>query len=108
VLRARLHATFSRAWRPAGTYRQLLAIVASGERSALLRQLQVPTLVLHGAADPLVPPAAARDLAAKIPGARLRLIEQLGHDLGAEALIGQEIAAFCAAAGQRAQPQRRR
>ncbi len=39
---------------------------------------------------------------------RLRLIEQLGHDLGAEALIGQEIAAFCAAAGQGAQPQRRR
>jgi proline iminopeptidase len=97
VLRARLHATFSRAWRPAGTYRQLLAIVASGDRSALLRQLQVPTLVLHGAADPLVPPAAARDLADKIPGARLRLIEQLGHDLGAEALLAEEIGAMCIA-----------
>jgi proline iminopeptidase len=53
--------------------------------------------VLHGAADPLVPPAAARDLAAKIPGARLRLIEQLGHDLGAEALLAEEIGAMCIA-----------
>ncbi len=95
-LRARMRASFSRAYRPAGTYRQLLAIIASGDRSRALRQLQVPTLVLHGADDPLVPPSAGRDLARKIPAARLALIDGMGHDLGPLARLTQEIGDFCA------------
>lgn len=96
LLRERMHATFSRAWRPAGSTRQLLAIIASGDRSDDLRRLTVPTLVLHGAADPLVPVSSARDLARKIPGAQLAIIEHMGHDLGPLALIASEISAFCA------------
>lgn len=96
ALRERLRVSFSRAWRPAGTYRQLLAIIASGDRSQDLRRLAVPTLVLHGAADPLVPVSSARDLARKIPGAQLAIIEHMGHDLGPLDRIAEEIGAFCA------------
>jgi pimeloyl-ACP methyl ester carboxylesterase len=97
VLRERMQVTFSRAWRPAGTYRQMLAIIASGDRSADLQRLAVPTLVLHGAADPLIPVSSARDLARKIPGAQLAIIEHMGHDLGPLEQIGDEIATFCGA-----------
>jgi proline iminopeptidase len=97
LLRERLHVTFRRAWRPAGTVRHLLAIIASGDRSAALRQLTVPTLVLHGAADPLIPVAAAHDLARKIPNSELRIVDQMGHDLGPQQLLADEIARFCTA-----------
>lgn len=70
-----------RAYRPAGLARQLVAVVADGDRSRLLGSLEVPTLVLHGAADPLVPAAAAHDLATKIVGATLDLVDGMGHDL---------------------------
>ena len=70
-----------RSYRPRGTARQLLAIAADGDRSALLSGIKAPTQVLHGLADPLVPAAAGRDLAARIPGARLELIEGMGHDM---------------------------
>jgi pimeloyl-ACP methyl ester carboxylesterase len=79
--RERLEASVRRAWRPTGTARQLLAIVADGDRSALLASITAPTQVVHGADDPLVPPAAANDLAAKIPGAALELVPGMGHDL---------------------------
>jgi pimeloyl-ACP methyl ester carboxylesterase len=46
-----------------------------------LHRIRCPTLVLHGLADPLIPPDAARRMARAIPGARLRLVEGLGHDL---------------------------
>jgi proline iminopeptidase len=75
----------------------MLAIVASGDRSAQLRRLQVPTLVLHGDADPLVPVSAGRELARKIPGARLRIVENMGHDLGPLEILAQEIGEFCLA-----------
>ena len=64
----------------AGTSRQLLAILATGDRRPLLARIAVPTLVLHGADDPLVPEAAGRDTAAHIPGARLEIIPGMGHD----------------------------
>lgn len=79
--RQRLDASVRRAWRPTGTARQLLAIVADGDRSALLAGITAPTQVVHGADDPLVPPAAANDLAAKIHGAALELVPGMGHDL---------------------------
>ena len=64
-----------------GQPRQLLAIVADGDRREALRKLRVPTLVLHGDADPLVPFAAGKDTAENIPGARLVPIEGMGHEL---------------------------
>jgi pimeloyl-ACP methyl ester carboxylesterase len=79
--RQRLEAAVRGAWRPAGTARQMLAIVADGDRSPLLAKIRVPTRVVHGADDPLVPPAAAPDLVAKIRGATLDLVPGMGHDL---------------------------
>ncbi|HEY2926607.1 alpha/beta fold hydrolase [Piscinibacter sp.] len=80
-LHQRLGMSVRRSYRPRGTARQLTAIAADGDRSPLLSQIMAPTQVLHGLADPLVPVAAGRDLASKIPGARLELIEGMGHDL---------------------------
>jgi pimeloyl-ACP methyl ester carboxylesterase len=78
---ARLRASVERAWRPAGTARQLVAVAADGDRSPMLGGITAPTRVIHGQADPLVPVAAAHDLAAKIRGAELDLIDGMGHDL---------------------------
>ncbi|UCE30026.1 MAG: alpha/beta fold hydrolase [Burkholderiales bacterium] len=80
-LRAQVAGWVRRAYRPAGTIRQLVAIAASGDRSGLLSQVRAPTLVVHGLLDPLIPVAAGRDLARRIPGARLEVIEGMGHDL---------------------------
>ena len=80
-LRERLEASVRRAYRPAGTARQLLAIVADGDRTPLLRQIRHPTRVIHGADDPLVPPAAGQQLASQIAGATLDLVPGMGHDL---------------------------
>ena len=64
-----------------GTARQMLAVLASGDRSDSLRTIRAPTLVLHGSADALVPPAHGVDCARKIPGAQLELVKGMGHDL---------------------------
>ena len=83
----------------AGTARQLLAILATGDRRPLLQQIRAPTLVLHGADDPLVPIAAGRDTAAHIPGATLEIIEGMGHDFPPSlmARIATRIAEHCRA-----------
>lgn len=80
-LRERLLATVARAYRPAGTARQILAILADGDRSALLPRIEAPTRVIHGADDPLVPAACGLDLAARIRGAEMDLVPGMGHDL---------------------------
>jgi pimeloyl-ACP methyl ester carboxylesterase len=67
-IRQRLLASARRAYRPAGTARQLLAIVADGDRSPLLSRIGAPTRVIHGEADPLVPVACGRDLVRRIAG----------------------------------------
>lgn len=85
-LRRGLDFTLSRAYRPAGTLRQLLAITADPDRSAKLRGLTTPTLLIHGAVDPLVPVAAAHHLMKVIPHAALRIIDGMGHDLPAWAM----------------------
>lgn len=72
---------FDRAFDPAGIARQMAAIVASGSRREALAGVTVPTLVLHGSDDPLVPPAAGEATARAIPGARWHAIEGMGHDL---------------------------
>ncbi len=73
--------SFERAYHPSGTRRQLVAIWASGNRKPALAGVHVPTLVLHGAADPLIPVENGRDTAQAIPGARLQIIAGMGHDL---------------------------
>lgn len=71
----------ARACRPHGIIRQYAAIVADGDRSGELTGVDVPSLVIHGTADPLVPAAAGNDTANAIPGARYIEIPKLGHDL---------------------------
>jgi pimeloyl-ACP methyl ester carboxylesterase len=65
---------------PAGTARQLAAILASGDRREQLHRIAAPTLVIHGADDPLVRVAAGRDTARHIRGARLKIVPGMGHD----------------------------
>jgi pimeloyl-ACP methyl ester carboxylesterase len=79
--RARAERNFARGLYPAGTGRQLRAILASGSRKERLRQVTAPTLVIHGTVDPLVRPEGGKDTAASIPGAKLLMIEGMGHAL---------------------------
>lgn len=80
-LRRRVTRSMRRCYCPGGSTRQMLALLAAGDRSAALATIACPTLVIHGAADPLVPPACGQDLAARIAGARFESIEGMGHDL---------------------------
>jgi pimeloyl-ACP methyl ester carboxylesterase len=80
-IRALAAEAFDRGHSPAGTGRQLAAIMASGDRTDRLRGLRVPTLVFHGRDDPLVPFRGGRATADAIPGARLIAIPGMGHDL---------------------------
>jgi pimeloyl-ACP methyl ester carboxylesterase len=73
--------SFDRGYDPTGGGRQLAAIIASGDRTSELRRIRVPTLVIHGTADKLVNPSGGRATAKAIPGARLLMIEGMGHDL---------------------------
>jgi pimeloyl-ACP methyl ester carboxylesterase len=73
--------TFTRGLYPAGVARQMVAILASGSRKAALGKVRVPTLVIHGAADPLVPVECGIDVADTVPGAQRLIIEGMGHAL---------------------------
>ena len=79
--RARAERCFERGLSPAGVGRQFRAILASGSRKGRLHAVQAPTLVIHGIVDPLVHPAGGKDTAASIPGAKLLMIEGMGHAL---------------------------
>jgi pimeloyl-ACP methyl ester carboxylesterase len=83
-LRELARASFDRGYHPEGTARQLLAILASGDRTETLRRLDVPTVVIHGTDDALIDVSGGKATAAAIPGARLELIEGMGHDLPRE------------------------
>jgi pimeloyl-ACP methyl ester carboxylesterase len=72
--------SYDRCYHPDGATRQLAAMIASGSRANGLRQLQIPTLVIHGLDDTLIEPSGGRRTAALIPDARLLLIEDMGHD----------------------------
>lgn len=98
-LRERVIAEHARAFNPAGVGRQRKAIGADGDRTAELRTLRVPTVVLHGAEDPLVQPIGGEHTAAAIPGAELRIIPGMGHDLP-PALYDTIVDAICAAAAR--------
>jgi pimeloyl-ACP methyl ester carboxylesterase len=80
-LRALAAQSFDRGINPAGTGRQLAAIIASGDRTPLLRTISVPTLVIHGKRDRLVPLSGGRATARAIAGSRLLVIDGMGHDI---------------------------
>jgi pimeloyl-ACP methyl ester carboxylesterase len=100
VMRAQLQRVARRGYDPLGAERQLLAILASGDRRALLARITAPTLVIHGADDPLVPVAAGIDTAQSIRGAQLKVIPGMGHDFAPalQPLIADSIAAHIRAA----------
>ena len=81
ALRALVERNVDRRYYPAGGARQYLAVMASGDRVELLKRVRVPTLVLHGADDPLIHPDGARDVAKLVPGAALEFYPGWGHDL---------------------------
>ena len=78
---ARAAAAFDRAFYPEGMVRQMAAVRASGDRADGLRQLDVPTLVIHGRDDQLIMPSGGERTAALVPGANLLLLHDMGHDL---------------------------
>jgi pimeloyl-ACP methyl ester carboxylesterase len=83
-VRARAAAHFDRGYHPPGVARQLVGVVASGDRTAFLGKVSTPSLVIHGVDDPLVPVEAGKATAAAIPSADLLLIEGMGHDMPPE------------------------
>jgi pimeloyl-ACP methyl ester carboxylesterase len=99
-LRARIERSFDRCFYPAGLSRQFAAIVASGNRTEMLKRIRVPTLVIHGADDPLVPVEGGKHTAATVPGAKLEIVPGMGHDLAAGLwpILIEMITAHCKAA----------
>ena len=84
-LRAKLAAeVYDRSFYPEGFSRQLMAILANGDRREKLKSLKVPTLVIHGKDDPLVPVEGGIDISKNIPEAELLLIDGMGHSLPPE------------------------
>jgi pimeloyl-ACP methyl ester carboxylesterase len=81
VARQLITEAYDRCFYPEGMSRQLLAIVASGDRAEGLRRVAVPTLVVHGDVDPLVTPSGGERTAELVPGATLLMLEGMGHDL---------------------------
>ena len=77
---------YDRGYHPDGTARQFAAVVASPDRTPELRELSVPTVVIHGAEDGLIGASGGEATAAAIPGAELVVIEGMGHDLPVWAL----------------------
>jgi pimeloyl-ACP methyl ester carboxylesterase len=81
AIRAVAKASFERGYSPEGVARQIAAVLASGDRTGELRKLRVPTLVIHGADDPLIDVSGGEATAEAIPGAKLIVIPGMAHDL---------------------------
>jgi pimeloyl-ACP methyl ester carboxylesterase len=80
-IRERAGQSWDRNHDPRGVARQLLAILASPDRTAALAGIQAPTLVIHGKEDPLINPSGGRATAAAVPNSQLLVIPGMGHDL---------------------------
>ena len=81
VVGERVRQAVQRAYRPAGVLRQTLAVMSDDDRHELLPDITCPTLVIHGREDPLLPLPCGEDTARRIPGAQLRVIDGMGHDI---------------------------
>lgn len=80
-IREKAAEVYDRSFNPAGFARQYAAVLASGSRKEQLKTLAIPTLVIHGDSDPLVPVEHGIDTARTIPGAKLVILKGMGHDL---------------------------
>ena len=80
VLRDQIRRAMQRGHRPGGVLRQTLAVMADSARAEALPSLHVPTLVIHGDADRMVPLACGQDTARRIPGAQCHVVSGMGHD----------------------------
>ncbi|MBK8545502.1 MAG: alpha/beta hydrolase [Caulobacteraceae bacterium] len=96
IMRERLRSDVLRCYEPAGVARQLAAVIANGDRRPKLGKIKAPTVVLHGDPDPLVNVEGGKDLAANVPGAELRIVAGMGHDLPV-ALYDTIVDAICCA-----------
>ncbi|MEU9714487.1 alpha/beta fold hydrolase [Streptomyces sp. NPDC047976] len=81
AVRGRAARAFDRSYDPLGVGRQAVASVASGDRTERLRSLRLPTLVVHGADDPMCDVSGGRAVAGAVPGAELAVFPGMGHDL---------------------------
>lgn len=100
TLRAKVERQIDRRYYPQGVGRQYYAVVADGDRTNLLKTVKVPTLVIHGSDDPLLPVECGRDVAASVPGAVMHEEQGMGHEIPAELCqsLAAKIAAHCKAA----------
>ena len=80
-MRDRITRSYDRSFNPAGVLRQMSAIVASGDFRKHTRSIKSPTLVVHGNADPLVPIEGGHDIAKLVRGARMEIMDGMGHDV---------------------------
>jgi pimeloyl-ACP methyl ester carboxylesterase len=80
-VRERAGRAYDRGYDVSAGGRQLGAIIASGDRTKALARIKAPTLVIHGSVDKMIRPSGGRATAKAIPGARLMMIEGMGHDL---------------------------
>ena len=97
ALRAFVEKNVDRRWYPEGSARQYLSVIASGNQVEMLKGVKVPTLVLHGEDDPLLPVECGRDVAALVPGAKIETFPGWGHDLPGTFLptLIDRIVTFC-------------
>lgn len=96
-IRASVGRAYDRGFHPDGTARQLIAILASPDRTPRLAQLSMPTLVIHGDSDPLVDSSGGVATAEAVPGAELWMLPGVGHDLPPELFgeLAKRVAIHC-------------
>jgi pimeloyl-ACP methyl ester carboxylesterase len=100
AMRALVERNIDRRYYPQGAARHYLAVMASGPRVELLKTVKVPTLVLHGEDDPLLPVECGRDVAALVPGAKIETFPGWGHDVPEQMVpkLVASVSTFCKAA----------
>ncbi|MBS0520938.1 MAG: alpha/beta fold hydrolase [Proteobacteria bacterium] len=99
-LRTFVERNVDRRWYPEGSARHYLSVIASGDRVEMLKTVKVPTLVLHGEEDPLLPVECGRDVARLVPGAEIETFSGWGHDFPKVLVptLIDRIGGFCKAA----------
>lgn len=102
-LRVKVERQIDRRYYPQGVGRQYYAVIADGDRTNLLKTVRVPTLVIHGSDDPLLPVECGRDVAASVPGAVMHEEPGMGHEIPGALCqsLAAKIAAHCKAAASR-------